>query len=516
MSLLTKLEFYLSERGRFTSFPLHMIGYPILLMGASILCCLSLSDFSARNMDPVDIIYFLWILLGVFCLFFFKAGKPRASVGVLTIVIIYILVILMAAVPYMTHGFEWKKSIFEAASGITTTGMTVLDIGEMGTPLIMWRAITGWLGGLFFITLFSLYISEFGLAGRYLFTSGNSSVDSDVYKPKVMKIAVRYLEIYLASTVVMALLLKITGIDMITSSVLALSTVSTTGFTTAAGIGDLSSVAKMIIALFMAVSMFNFTTTFVAVTHRSFRPMLKDNETIYVAVWLTLIGIIGLVLLQEDGLLPDSFKAYVDYLMVLFSAASTTGFVVHDFAWSSSMVLIMCLAAIVGGSIDSPTGGLKVARMAIALKIMKHQVNEVAFPNEVYTIRIRNVNVSRDLAYAALLTILIFLIVLVGGTILISFTELDMESALFLATSALTTTGPGLYTLGSMSDINTFATYVCFALMIIGRLEAVLFVMMLTPDFWRDLFSNTNRFRWLTNGRRPRFLSRLGSRDRRR
>lgn len=516
MNIFSKLEYYLSERGRFTSFPLHMLGYPMLLMGASILSCLTFSDISARNFDPVNLVYLLWIAVGLLFLFLFKAGKPRASVGVLTIALIYIAVIGMASVPYISHGFEWKKSIFEAASGITTTGMTVLDIGSMDTPLILWRSLTGWIGGLMFITLFSLYISDFGIAGRYLFVSGSSSVDSDVYKPKIMKIAVRYLEIYLMSTVILALVLRITGVELITSAVLAMSTISTTGFTTAAGIGDLSVISKIVIILFMAISMFNFTTTFVAVVQRSFRPMLKDNETLYVAIWIALVGIIGLVLLYQEGVFPEVFEDYVDYLMVLFSAASTTGYVVHDVAWTSSIVLVMCLAAIIGGSIDSPTGGLKASRMAMALKIMKHQVNEVAFPNEVSTIRIRDVNVSRELAYSSMLTILIFLLVLVGGTILISITEIDMETALYLATSALTTTGPGLYSLGALSEINTFALYVCFLLMIIGRLEAVIFVIMLTPDFWRDLLSNITGFRWIANGRSLRFLSLLGFRGRHR
>ena len=85
MNVFSKLEYYLSERGRFTSFPLHMLGYPMLLMGASILSCLTFSDISARNFDPVNLVYLLWMAVGLLFLFLFKAGKPRASVGVLTI-----------------------------------------------------------------------------------------------------------------------------------------------------------------------------------------------------------------------------------------------------------------------------------------------------------------------------------------------------------------------------------------------------------------------------------------------
>ena len=80
----------------------------------------------------------------------------------------------------------------------------------------------------------------------------------------------------------------------------------------------------------------------------------------------------------------------------------------------------------------------------------------------------------------------------------------------------MTTTGPGLYELGVYYDLNTFATFVCFMLMMIGRLEAVMFVILLIPEFWRDLFSDTIGFKSIIDGRHLRFLSRLGYLVRRR
>ena len=481
MTLLSRLEYYLSEKGRFGSFTMHMLGYPILMVSVAVLLCFSLSDVRPRPIDPSNIFFFLMIFVGLFLLFAFRSGRPRPSVGVVTIVMMYFVTIIMCAIPYMARDFSWSDSLFEAASGITTTGMTMMDITEFDTPLLMWRAVTGWIGGFMFIILFCLYMSEYGLSGRYLFVSGSSSMDSDVYKPRVMKVALRYLEIYVVSTIVMSIILRITGVDYVSAMVLSMSTISTTGFMPFTdSIDGLNIASKIVIALFMFITMFNFTTTFVAVVRRSFRPMKEDNEFAYLISWVLIIGVIALVELYQNDMFPEGLHGYADYLLVLLSMASTTGFVVHDYAWPASMVLIMSLASIVGGSIDSPTGGLKVSRMAIALKIMKNQVTEVAFPNEVKATRIRHVNVSKDLAYASLLTILIFLMVLVGGTILISLTEIDMETALCLATSAITTTGPGLYELGEFSELNTFATVVCFALMIIGRMEAVLFMMILS------------------------------------
>lgn len=510
MSILSRLDYYLSEKGRFNSFTMHMLGYPVALISMAVLLCFTLSDLRSKTFDAFNLLYFFLFFLGLFLLFAFKSGKPRPSVGVFTIIMMYIAAILISALPYISQGFDVKESIFEATSGITTTGLTLLDITEFNTATLLWRSATGWIGGFMFIVLICLYISEFGLAGRYVFVAGSSSVDSDVYKPKVMKVALRYLEIYVISTFVMSILLWITGEDYVNSMVLSMSTISTTGFMPYTdNIEGIATASKIVIILFLFITMFNFTTTYVAVVRRSFRPLKEDNEFAYIGAWVLIVGAIALVELYQNDLMPDSMHDIVDFLLVLFSTASTTGFVVNDYTWPASMVLIFSLAAIVGGSIDSPTGGLKASRMAIALKIMKNQVNEVAFPNEVTTTRIRNVNVSKDLAYATLLTIIVYLMILVGGTILISLTEIDMETALCLATSAITTTGPGLYSLGTLTDINGFATVVCFILMIVGRLETVLFVMVLIPEFWRDLFSNTRGFKTIADGRHLRFLSRL-------
>ena len=503
MTISSRLEFYLTERGRFDLFPVHILGYPLLMVFACMGLCFD-SVGIGDHMNSMRVVSLLGILLAMVCLFAFKGSKPRPSVGIFTILLVYAVVIAVCSIPYMYYGFDFKYAIFESVSGITTTGMSVLHLSEMGDAILMWRAVTGWMGGFMFITLFCLYIGDFALPGRFLFASGTASVDSEVYTPKIIKIAVRYGAVYLASTIVMAILLIITGVDVQPSIRMAMSTVSTTGFQDVhGGLDAFEPASRAVIALFMLITLFNFTTTFFAITKRTFKPFRDDNENLYLATWLLLISAIALVLLFQYDLFPDSAEGFLDFLLVVLSNASTTGFMVYDYNWPAAMVLVFSLLAVVGGCIDSPTGGIKVARAAISMKIMKKEVSEVAFPNQVSTIRIRQVNVSKDLAYGALLTMLTFFIVLVGGTILISFTELDMEQALCLATSALTTTGKGLYSLGQISDINTFAQVICALLMLIGRLEVVIFMMIISPDFWRDLVSRIN-FRKLVDGRHPR------------
>lgn len=505
MSFLSKLEYYLSEKGRFNSFPLHMLGYPLLVVFFAMGICFDVMSLSDHDGAPVlRIIGLIGIVLALFCLFGFRYNRPRPSVGVFTILMIYAVVIVICAIPYVYYGFSVQASLFESVSGITTTGMSVMHLSQLNDSLLLWRAITGWIGGFMFITLFCLYTNLFGLPGRYAFSSGSASGDSEVYKLQVNKVALRYSEIYALSTAVLALLLVATGTEGMASLRLAMSTVSTTGFMDMhGGLDALTPASRVAIGFFMLLTMLNFMSTFYSIVKRTIKPFKEDNENPYLFFWLLTIGIVALVLLFQNGLLPEDAEGYLDFVLVLLSTASTTGFMVSDYAWPAGIVLVFALGSVVGGSIDSPTGGIKISRAAMALKIMKNEVTEVSFPNQVNTLRVRRVNVSRDLSYGSLLTMIMFFVVLIAGTILISITEIDMESALYLATSAITTTGKGLYSIGDLSSIGPYAQTVCAALMIIGRLEVVLFAILLTPGFWRDLFSRVN-IRQIISGRRPR------------
>ena len=506
MSFTSMLEYYISEKGRFNSFPLHMIGYPLLVVSLSMGLCFDFMGLSDHVSAPgLRIIGLTGVIFSMIFLFLFKGGKPRPSVGLFTILLMYAVAILMSSVPYIYYGFPLKQALFESVSGITTTGMSVLHLSDINGPLLMWRAITGWLGGLMFVAVFCLYFSEMGLPGRFTIAPGSASVDSDIYKLQVGKIAFRYFIIYLASTFVLSIVLIVTGTETVASVRLAMSTVSTTGFMDMhGGLDVLSPASRIAIGVFMLLAMFNFMTTFAAIAKRSLKPFKEDNESLYMAVWLIIIGVAAFLLLLRHDLAPDDADDYINFLLVLLSTASTTGFMVYNYSWPAALVLVFCLGAVVGGSVDSPTGGVKVARAAMALKIMKNEVTEVSFPNQVNALRIREVNVSRDLAYGAMLTMITFFICIIAGTILISITELDMESALYLAASAITTTGKGLYSIGEIGDINSFAQIVCAVLMIIGRLEVIIVLMVLTPGFWRDLFSRIS-IRKIISGRHPGF-----------
>ena len=505
--VLSKLRYHLSENGRYDSYTIHMLGYPLLVGSIAMGLCFNVLDAKGDNTNLIHACALLMLLLGLACIFMFRGrSRPRASGGIMTIGLMYGLSILIAALPYVIYGFEPENALFEAISGITTTGVSVNHLSQMHRAILIWRAITGWLGGFLFISLFCLYISDFGIPGRYLFSSGSVSVDSDVYKPQLMKIALRYGEVYLASTVLMSVLLIITGTSNLSSISLAMSTVSTTGFMDFhGGLHTLPLMSRVVICVFMFIAMFNFTTTFFALMKRTLKPFSQDNESRYMLPWLVLMSSILFIVLFQHACSPNDAEEFVDFVLVVLSCASTTGFSVLDYSWPSMALIILCVVALVGGSIDSPTGGFKVSRVAMILKIMKNNINDAAFPNEVNAIRIRDVNVSRSLAYGALLTAVLYMLFVVFAIFLMMIDGLDVVSAFYVTVSAITTTGKGLFVLGDLESVDNFIKCVYAALMVIGRLEVVPVIMLLIPEFWRDLFRGKIGIRQRINGRRPRF-----------
>lgn len=516
MGYISRFAWHFTREGRYDSFLVHNLGYPILVGSLFMALCFGSLDPKGAP-DGIWVASALGASLSLLSIFMFKGSKPRASVGILTILTIYAASFLYASVPYIAYGFSIQGGLFEAVSGVTTTGMSVLSLSQMNDALLIWRAATGWYGGFLFISLFSLYASNFGLPGRYIFESGSASVDSEVYKPQVNKMAMRYGEIYLASTFVMAVLLMVAGTAPLTSISLSMSTVSTTGFMDFhGGLATLSVASRMIICVFMAITMFNFTTAFIALYRRSFWSIREDNETLYMWIWAAIIGATSFIILAESAMQPTDFEGVVNYVLSVLSIVSTTGFVSENMSWPVSVVIIMAMGAVIGGSIDSPTGGIKVARAAMALKIMFRNANEVGFPNEVTPIKFRKVNIATSLAYSAMLTIVLYIAVLIIGTIAITLTGVDMASAFYVALSAMTTTGKGLFALGTLEGIDLVTQYVMVALMIIGRLEVVPVLIVLTSGFWRDLLRGRWDIRRTLNGMRPGFSRQPDSRGRHR
>lgn len=511
MSILDWVKYRFSPEGRFESFTIHMLAYPLIIGALALGLCFDSMDRGTVESHYVRLFAVCILAIGLLFLFMFRETRPRASVGIWTIVLIYAVSICIAAFPYIAYGFSPQNAFFDAISGITTTGMSVIHTSELNSALMIWRAVTGWIGGFMFISIFSLYITYFGLPGRYLFGSGSVTVDSDVYKPQIMKIAVRYGEVYLVSTVILAAILMISGTDALGSVSLSMSTVSTTGFMDFhGGLSELSVASRVAIGVFMVITMLNFTTAYFTLMLRSTKPIKQDNESVFIVMWILAISAIAFVLLVENGVSITVPEEFLNYALVMISCASTTGFIVDHTVWPSAAVLVIAMLSLVGGSIDSPGGGMKVSRIAIVAKIIKGRVSDIGFPNEVKAIRLRNVNVSRSLAYSSHLFVTIFMLALVVGVILIMATGMDLLSSFYVATSALTTTGKGLYYLGGIYDLSNLAKCVCAGLMVVGRLEIIMVLMLFIPGFWRDLLRGKISIRQRINDRRLRSLQRKG------
>ena len=488
--MLTSLYRDITAKARFESFPIHVTGY-ILTAEAAVMGLCFLVFGCEGHAAPLTALVLTMFALGSVGVFLFKSDDKVAPVkGIITMALGFLALCVFGAVPYMIFGFGAVESLFESISGFTTTGLTsVSDVTSLPDPVLVWRALTGWSGGITFICLFSLFLTSFGLGGRFLLSTDITN-DSKEFTNRIKTLAFRFVGIYAVCTGVLALILLICGNGFIPSICLAMSTISTTGFAVANDeVASLSMISKVFIGLFMVIGSTNFLTTYTAILKRSLRPYKEDTELKYLLAWFVFMIAVLFLFLLRAGYPLNSTGDVIDTILYALSVGTTTGFVFHAGDFPLAAVLFLCIASLIGGCADSASGGVKISRMILTLKMVLATIKNVIYPNAVLSVKYHKKPVRNEVVYMSMVIIMLFLITIVAGAAAIYAFNIGFGDSLILSISSVTTVGSGLFSLASV-EINTGLMAVMCILMWIGRFEVILVLIMFTPSFWRNYIMN--------------------------
>jgi trk system potassium uptake protein TrkH len=240
---------------------------------------------------------------------------------------------------------------------------------------------------------------------------------------------------------------------------------------------------------FMLVAGCNFATHFLVVSQRSFRPYAADPE----AGWFLLVtmgSVVGIaVFLDAHEVYPDFVEALRYSAFNVVSIATTTGFANTDYAlWPFFAPLWMLFLCSFATSAGSTGGGIKMIRAIVLYKQVYRELARAMHPNAVHPIKIGSSVVPSNILFAVLAFGFIYMVCIVSMTLLLSFTGLEIITALSAVIASINNTGPGL---GEVGPANNFAgltdvqTWVCTIAMLLGRLEIFTLLVVLTPAFWR-------------------------------
>ena len=428
-----------------------------------------------------------------------KEGYLIVTLGWLTLSLTGMLpYIFSGAIPSITNAF------FETLSGYSTTGSTILtDIESMPKGILFWRSATHWIGGMGIIVLTIAILPLLGIGGMQLFMAEAPGPSADKLHPRITDTAKRLWLIYVILTFAEFFLLKFAGMSWFDAINHAMATVSTGGFSTkntSLAYWNHLPLVQYVVILFMIVAGTNFILTYFALKGKV-RKVIQSEEFRYYIFGILGITIIvsSIILFFKDPNLESSIhhphifgeteSAIRHALFQVTSIITTTGFITADFTmWSFFTTGIFFALFFVGGSAGSTSGGIKIVRHIVMLKNSFLEFKKTLHPNAIIPVRYDGKAVSQTIVFNILSFFVIYMLIFVIASVILTLLGLDFVSALGAAASSLGNIGPAI---GSVSPVNNFAhlstsaKWFCSLLMLIGRLELFTVLILFTPFFWR-------------------------------
>ncbi len=415
-------------------------------------------------------------------------NKPEALA---TAFFAWSLFALVAAVPYLFYKLGVINSLFEAVSGISTTGATILrDFSIYPKTFFFYRSMTQWFGGMGIIVLFVAVLPKFAVAGRQMFFAESPNPVEEKVTPRIRHTASWLWGIYLGLTVLQTVILKFSGLDFYNSICTSLSTLGAGGFSPNPDsiMGYHSNFITIIVMIFAFLAGTNFILMYRFFVQRKFKAPFKSEEFLTYLIITLLIGFLIALSLCKN--LNFTFNnALITGLFQTISVITSTGFVSSDFAvWDFTSKLLLLLPMFIGASAISACGGLKIARWIFVFKYIKRELNKIVHPKGVYPIRLEGGVVNTETAQQIMAFVIFYFVIFTASAFLVGFIEQNASIAIVGSISSLGNIGPGFGAIGPMSHFDHLenATKLIFMFnMLIGRLELIPFLALLHKDLWQ-------------------------------
>jgi trk system potassium uptake protein TrkH len=404
----------------------------------------------------------------------------------------WIVIAAFAALPlrFADLGLSFADAYFEAMSGLTTTGSTVI-VGLDGAPpgILLWRAMLQSFGGIGIIVLSLAVMPFLQVGGMQLFRT-ESSDRSEKILPRAKQIAAHTGGIYVALTLACAIAYWTAGMSAFDAITHAMPTISTGGFANYdASFGQFASPAiEWIATLFMFLGGASFSL-FIMTVHGRPEALWRDSQMRW---YLAVCAAASLALAAwhagkngapwEEALRQGAFSAV--------SIITTTGFVTADYAtWGPFAVVLIFALTFVGGCTGSTAGGIKVFRFQILFATMRRQFFGLINPHGVRQATYNGQPVPASVPLAVTSFFFLYGLSVMTITGVLALLGLDFVTSISSAATAMGNVGPGLGDIvgpsGNFSTLPDGAKALLAFAMLLGRLELFTVLMLLTPRFWR-------------------------------
>jgi trk system potassium uptake protein len=414
--------------------------------------------------------------------------------GFLMVVMVWTLLPVYAGLPLILHlGVSFTDAYFEAVSGLTTTGATVLlNLDQLPMSINLWRGMMVWIGGMGLIVLAIAVLPLLGIGGRQMFKAETPGPMKDSQlTPRLTQTAKGLWVVYGGITLACIISLHYAGMSWFDAVMHSFTTMGLGGFSShdaSFGFWD-SPAIEAVTIFFMLVAGINFATHFLAVHGRSLKPYRHDPEVFWYLV-VVIGSVVGIAIyLTVLDVYPDFGTALRYSAFNVVSIATTTGFANTDYnLWPMFAPLWMLFLCSFATSAGSTGGGIKMIRAIVLYKQVYRELIRAMHPSAVWPVRVGGGPVSPNILSAVMAFGFIYVVAIVSMTLIMSFSGLDIVTAFSAVVASINNTGPGLNQVGPATTfevLSDFQTWVCTFAMLLGRLEIFTLLVVLTPAFWR-------------------------------
>ena len=404
------------------------------------------------------------------------------------------LMLICLTVPvfyFSIPGYSVADAMLEASASWTTTGVGIYDTAALPRSLQLLRSTCNWLGGVGIImTILSLVPTRQFLGYGLVSTEfpGPSFLKSgDPFRKGYRKVVL----VYMLLTMLQFIMLLLAGMPEFTSVLTALSNTSTSGLRHIGNgvVTELSPAIRVIITVFAFLGSVN-CTLFLMIMNRRVKDIRKNSEIRVYVFRLLAAGVLITVFVSAASSDRHILRTFGAAVMQLVSFMSTSGYIITDISsWPHVCIILMLIMSFAGSCAVSTGGGLKTARLIIAVKSVSYGIYRHVHPRSVRSLTLDRKPMTSDQVMRANLFIVLFMLFWTGGAVLLSLDDMSVHRALCYSQAMLTNTGNTAGDFGQaalVQDFTPFTKAVMCLLMIAGRLEIYPFIMIFLRNFWRS------------------------------
>lgn len=397
----------------------------------------------------------------------------------------------ICAIPFLFYDLSLINALFEAFSGVSTTGATILtDYSIYPKTFFIYRSLIQWFGGMGIIVLFIAVLPKFAVAGRQMFFAEAPNPTEEKITPRIRYTASWLWSIYILLTFIQTVVLKLSGLSFYDSICASLSTISAGGFsnTNSSFIGYADKIV-WVLGIFTFLAGTNFILTYKVLIQGKIGEIFKSEEfRAYFLIVMTFTLALAFILCTEHSL--AFFDAIRSGFFETATTITSTGSCASNYSlWPYRAKILLFVLMFIGGSAISASGSIKLTRWIYLIKFIKKELDKIIHPNAIIPVKLEGRIVAPEIGHQIIIFIMFFIAIFAASAILVGFIEQNTTIAITGSIATLSNTGPAFDSVigpvGNYSTMRGITKLIFIFNMYIGRLEIIPFLALLHGDLWR-------------------------------